>query len=374
MPDIPARKPRRDALRAQGVGRHLTPADLLVFGPRGPIDNRLRFADEPARHKVLDLIGDLALCGFDLAGHVVAYRSGPRAERGTGRGPLATRGRVDESASRSVVRSAGSPRGLTIDSTRDWTTCDLTKAGDGMTRLRMAVIGVGHLGQHHARILAGLPDVELVGVVDANPEQARADRRAARHHRLRPLRAAARPGRRRQRRHARRSTTTRSPPRSSRPACRCWSRSRSAARVAEADDLIALADDGRRAAPGRAHRAVQPGVRGTGRGGRSARSSSRPSGTGRSPAARVDIGAVLDLMIHDLDLLLALVGGAGAERVGGRGGGVRRARGHGERPAGVRERVRRPRHRQPDHAGGRSGGSASGPRRATRASTSSAAS
>jgi UDP-3-O-acyl-N-acetylglucosamine deacetylase len=64
------------ALSAQGVGKHLTPADLLVFGPRGPIDNRLRFANEPARHKVLDLIGDLALCGFDLAGHVVAYRSG----------------------------------------------------------------------------------------------------------------------------------------------------------------------------------------------------------------------------------------------------------------------------------------------------------
>jgi UDP-3-O-[3-hydroxymyristoyl] N-acetylglucosamine deacetylase len=65
-----------DALRAQGIGRHLTTASLLVFGHRGPIDNRLRLADEPARHKVLDLIGDLALCGFDLAGHVVAYRSG----------------------------------------------------------------------------------------------------------------------------------------------------------------------------------------------------------------------------------------------------------------------------------------------------------
>jgi UDP-3-O-[3-hydroxymyristoyl] N-acetylglucosamine deacetylase len=64
------------ALRAQGVGRHLTPADLLVFGPRGTIDNRLRFANEPARHKILDLFGDLALCGFALAGHVVAYRSG----------------------------------------------------------------------------------------------------------------------------------------------------------------------------------------------------------------------------------------------------------------------------------------------------------
>lgn len=69
-------EPEAHALRAQGVGRHLTGADLLVFGRRGPIDNVLRFADEPARHKILDLIGDLALCGFDLAGHVVAYRSG----------------------------------------------------------------------------------------------------------------------------------------------------------------------------------------------------------------------------------------------------------------------------------------------------------
>jgi UDP-3-O-acyl N-acetylglucosamine deacetylase len=68
--------PEAEALRAQGVGVHLKPTDLLVFGPRGPIDNRLRFADEPARHKVLDLVGDLSLCGFDLAGHVVAYRSG----------------------------------------------------------------------------------------------------------------------------------------------------------------------------------------------------------------------------------------------------------------------------------------------------------
>lgn len=41
-----------------------------------------------------------------------------------------------------------------------------------MTRVRMAVIGVGHLGRHHARILAGMPDVDLVGVVDANSEQA----------------------------------------------------------------------------------------------------------------------------------------------------------------------------------------------------------
>ena len=63
-------------LRRQGLGKHTTPRDLLVFGPRGPIDNRLRFANEPARHKVLDIVGDLSLLGADLAGHVIAYRSG----------------------------------------------------------------------------------------------------------------------------------------------------------------------------------------------------------------------------------------------------------------------------------------------------------
>jgi predicted dehydrogenase len=43
-----------------------------------------------------------------------------------------------------------------------------------MNRLRVGVVGVGHLGQHHARILASLPDVELVAVADSRPEQAQA--------------------------------------------------------------------------------------------------------------------------------------------------------------------------------------------------------
>jgi predicted dehydrogenase len=43
-----------------------------------------------------------------------------------------------------------------------------------MKRLRMAVVGVGHLGKEHARILSGLPEVELVGVADVNHEQAQA--------------------------------------------------------------------------------------------------------------------------------------------------------------------------------------------------------
>jgi len=45
--------------------------------------------------------------------------------------------------------------------------------------LRAAVIGVGHLGKHHARILASLPGVDLVAVVDTN--RARADQIASAH-------------------------------------------------------------------------------------------------------------------------------------------------------------------------------------------------
>lgn len=64
------------ALRQQGLGSRTTAADLLVFGSRGPVDNTLRFANEPARHKMLDMIGDLSLFGQDLRGHLVGYRSG----------------------------------------------------------------------------------------------------------------------------------------------------------------------------------------------------------------------------------------------------------------------------------------------------------
>jgi UDP-3-O-[3-hydroxymyristoyl] N-acetylglucosamine deacetylase / 3-hydroxyacyl-[acyl-carrier-protein] dehydratase len=63
-------------LRARGMGKHLSPRDLLVISPLGPIDNKFRYADECARHKVLDLIGDLYLVGRPLRGRIVAHKSG----------------------------------------------------------------------------------------------------------------------------------------------------------------------------------------------------------------------------------------------------------------------------------------------------------
>ncbi|HYH69602.1 MAG TPA: Gfo/Idh/MocA family oxidoreductase [Urbifossiella sp.] len=176
-----------------------------------------------------------------------------------------------------------------------------------MTRVRMAVIGVGHLGQHHARILAGLPDVELVGVVDSSADQARAvaaknDTAAftdfepllgavdavsvvtptIHHHRVAAefLRAGV-------------------PVLVEKPICRT---------LAEADELIALADKAgvplqvghierfNPAFEDLLRRPITP---------KFVEAERHGPYTGRS----VDIGAVLDLMIHDLDLLLALIGG-----------------------------------------------------------------
>jgi UDP-3-O-[3-hydroxymyristoyl] N-acetylglucosamine deacetylase len=69
-------KSEADQLQAKGLAGHVTHRDLLVFDEDGPIDNVLRFDNECARHKLLDLIGDLALCGVPISGKVTAYRSG----------------------------------------------------------------------------------------------------------------------------------------------------------------------------------------------------------------------------------------------------------------------------------------------------------
>ena len=63
-------------IRRRGLASHVTNRDLLVIGSSGPIDNEYRFENECARHKTLDLIGDLALCGVPLIGRFVSYRGG----------------------------------------------------------------------------------------------------------------------------------------------------------------------------------------------------------------------------------------------------------------------------------------------------------
>ena len=63
-------------LRDMGLIRGASPENAIVLGANGPENGPLRFPDEYVRHKVLDLIGDLALAGRRLEGHVVAMRAG----------------------------------------------------------------------------------------------------------------------------------------------------------------------------------------------------------------------------------------------------------------------------------------------------------
>ncbi|MGD0730508.1 MAG: UDP-3-O-acyl-N-acetylglucosamine deacetylase [Terracidiphilus sp.] len=63
-------------LRDMGLIRGATAENAIILGDRGPENGCLRFADEYVRHKMLDLIGDLALAGRRIEGHVVAERAG----------------------------------------------------------------------------------------------------------------------------------------------------------------------------------------------------------------------------------------------------------------------------------------------------------
>ena len=63
-------------LRDMGLIRGASEENAIVLGPKGPENGPLRFSDEYVRHKVLDLIGDLALAGRRIEGHVVAERAG----------------------------------------------------------------------------------------------------------------------------------------------------------------------------------------------------------------------------------------------------------------------------------------------------------
>ena len=54
--------------------------EIIKNGTNGILnDSKLRFINEPVRHKVLDLIGDIALLGIPIRGHIIAARSGHAA-------------------------------------------------------------------------------------------------------------------------------------------------------------------------------------------------------------------------------------------------------------------------------------------------------
>jgi UDP-3-O-[3-hydroxymyristoyl] N-acetylglucosamine deacetylase len=64
-----------EALRRRGLALGASLENTLVIGGSGYL-NPPRFANEAARHKILDLVGDLALLGGEIAGYVIAVRAG----------------------------------------------------------------------------------------------------------------------------------------------------------------------------------------------------------------------------------------------------------------------------------------------------------
>ena len=208
-----------------------------------------------------------------------------------------------------------------------------------MNKLRIAVIGAGRLGGFHAQKLAARDDVELVAVVDPLP--ASRDRVAAEchtealadyaglldrldaaviaaptslHHRIaREFLEAGVPsaGRKAALHHAGRRPTSWSPPRGGATSCSRWATSSASIRPSTPPP--------RNVRDPKYIEAV------------------RASGfTFRS----TDVGVVLDLMIHDIDLVLSLVGSPRAKGRGPGRLGPRRPRRRGQRPAGVRVRLR----------------------------------
>ena len=171
--------------------------------------------------------------------------------------------------------------------------------------LRVAVIGVGHLGKHHARILASLPGVELVAVVDTN--RGRAEEIAAAHGTQPLFDARDLDGRVD-------AVTVAVPTAIHRDIARPFLEAGVAALVekplarslAEADDLIATAHQRNTTlAVGHTER-FNPAVAAA----RQFLNDPRfieVHRLGTFPERSLDIDVVFDLMIHDLDVVLSLV-------------------------------------------------------------------
>jgi len=65
-----------DKLRAVGLAKGGSVENCVVLDDEGVMNGPLRFDDEFVRHKMLDLIGDLALLGRPLAGEITAHKAG----------------------------------------------------------------------------------------------------------------------------------------------------------------------------------------------------------------------------------------------------------------------------------------------------------
>jgi UDP-3-O-[3-hydroxymyristoyl] N-acetylglucosamine deacetylase len=67
-----------EVMRQQGLALGGSLENAVVIGDTAVLNNALRFDDEFVRHKILDVIGDMALVGYPIIGHLVAHRGGHR--------------------------------------------------------------------------------------------------------------------------------------------------------------------------------------------------------------------------------------------------------------------------------------------------------
>ena len=65
-----------EMMRQQGLALGGSLENAIVISDTGVLNNALRFDDEFVRHKILDVIGDMALVGHPIIGHLVAHRGG----------------------------------------------------------------------------------------------------------------------------------------------------------------------------------------------------------------------------------------------------------------------------------------------------------
>src|SRR5688572_26372128 len=65
-----------EMLRQNGLALGGSLENAIVLGETGVLNNALRFEDEFVRHKILDAVGDLALVGYPVIGHLFAHRAG----------------------------------------------------------------------------------------------------------------------------------------------------------------------------------------------------------------------------------------------------------------------------------------------------------
>lgn len=68
-------------MRSSGRFAHLREGDVLVIGQAGPVGTTLRLPNEPAAHKLLDLLGDLHLAGRPIVGAIRAHKTGHHHNR-----------------------------------------------------------------------------------------------------------------------------------------------------------------------------------------------------------------------------------------------------------------------------------------------------